>query len=112
LIACIGMTLVSYAGLGLSHTLYGALFYYGLTLVRGLHAPLLHHEEQRLLPSSDRAGFLSFRNFLFRGSYVVLGPLIGVCVEHYGQHPVLLACGALVVMAQVLSVRAVLAKDR
>jgi hypothetical protein len=101
----VALNAVAYAALGLSHSLYGAFFYYGLTFVRGLQAPLLHHEEQRLVPSSDRAGFLSFRNFLFRGSYVVLGPLIGVAVERYGQHPVLLACGAGILLALIAGVR-------
>ncbi|HEX6244306.1 MAG TPA: MFS transporter [Polyangiales bacterium] len=104
--ACIALVAFSYAGLGVSHAMYGAFFYYGLTLVRGIHAPLLHHEEQRLVPSSDRAGFLSFRNFLFRGCYVLLGPLVGVAVERYGQHPVLLGCGLLVVLSLIGTTRA------
>jgi predicted MFS family arabinose efflux permease len=110
LTGCIALVALSYAGLGLSHALYGAFFYYGLTLVRGIHAPLLHHEEQRLVPSSDRAGFLSFRNFLFRGSYVLLGPIIGLSVERYGQHPVLLGCGALVVLGLIWTTRLLLAQ--
>jgi MFS family permease len=110
LTGCIALAALSYAGLGLSHGLYGALFYFGLTLARGIHAPLLHHEEQRLVPSSDRAGFLSFRNFLFRGSYVLLGPAIGVAVERYGQHPVLLGCGVLVVLALIATTRALFSR--
>jgi hypothetical protein len=107
---CVALNAVAYAALGLSHGLYAAFFYYGLTLVRGLQAPLLHHEEQRLVPSSDRAGFLSFRNFLFRGSYVVLGPVIGWAVERYGQHPVLLACGAGTLLALIAGLRALAAR--
>lgn len=94
LLASVGLIALGYAGLGLSHAALGALFYYSLTFMRGLHGPLLHHHEQRLIPDSDRAGFLSFRSFLFRGAFVVLGPSIGVAVDHFGQRPVLLVAGA------------------
>ncbi|HVZ35068.1 MAG TPA: MFS transporter [Polyangiaceae bacterium] len=108
----VAIAAAGYAGLGLGHGVYAAFFYYLLTFVRGLHAPLLHHEEQRLVPSSDRAGFLSFRNFLFRGCYVLLGPWIGAAVERYGQRAVLLGCGACVVLALIAATRAIAAQTR
>lgn len=94
LIASVALIAVGYLGLGASHAVSGALFYYCLTFMRGLHGPLLHHHEQRLIPDSDRAGFLSFRSFLFRGALVVIGPVVGVAVDQVGQRPVLLVAGA------------------
>jgi MFS family permease len=80
--------------------------YFALTLARGFHAPELHHREQRELPSADRAALLSFRNFLFRGSYVVLGPLIGLGVDAFGMVPTLRAIALFVLVPLALSVRA------
>lgn len=94
LLAAVALVSVGYLGLGLSHSSWGALFYLSLTFMRGLHAPQLHHREQRLIPDSDRAGFLSFRSFLFRGAFVAIGPLVGVAVDRFGQRPVLLVAGA------------------
>ena len=106
LFVCVALALAGYALLAFAPGLLSPFGYYLLTLVRGLHAPPLHHIEQRAVPSGDRAGFLSFRNFLFRGSYVFLGPIIGFGVDHYGMQPTLVATGAFV--ACLLSVSVVL----
>lgn len=93
--SCVGLIALGYLGLGLAQAAWGVAFYFLLTFVRGLHLPLLHHGEQRLAPADDRAGAVSLRSFLFRGSFVLLGPLIGVAVDQHGQRPVLLVCGGL-----------------
>ncbi len=92
---CAGLIAVGYAGLGLTHALWGVTFYYALTTMRGLFLPPLGHEEQRLIPSADRAGFLSLRSLSFRSIFLVLGPLCGLAIDRYGQHAVLLILGAL-----------------
>lgn len=112
MLLCIALTWFGYVGLAASHALYGVLFYFALTFMRGLQMPLLHHEEQRLIPSGDRAGFVSFRSFLFRGSFVVLGPVVGRAVEAFGQRPVLLVTGtSLVALALLVWLRMPSATD-
>ncbi|NVB42307.1 MFS transporter [Pseudenhygromyxa sp. WMMC2535] len=88
---CTALICAGYLGLGLSHALWGFVCYYLLTLMRGLHGPVLGHREQQLVPSRDRAGFLSLRSMLFRLSFLVVGPAVGVAVDARGQHPVMLA---------------------
>lgn len=94
LLLCLGLVAAGYAGLGLTYAAFGFVFYFCLTIMRGLFGPLLLHQEQRLIPSSDRAGFLSLRSLLFRVSFFAIGPAVGAAVDAHGMHPVLLALGA------------------
>ena len=90
LIVCALLGVGGYLGLGLSHALLGFAFYYALTLMRGLFNPVLLHSEQRLIPSSDRAGFRSLRSLFFRAIFLVIAPLIGLAIDTRGQRPVML----------------------
>jgi MFS family permease len=99
LLFCILLIAAGYAGMGLVHTAWGVGFYFLLTFMRGLNGPTLHHEEQRRIPSSDRAGFVSMRSLIFRCFFLVLGPLVGLNMDRFGQHPVLLVVGAGLVIA-------------
>jgi len=105
MLLCILLIAVGYGGLGLSHVALGVGFYFVLTIMRGLHAPALHHEEQRRIPSSDRAGFGSLRSLIFRSSFLLISPAIGYSIDRYGQHPVLLVIGASLVILALLGVR-------
>jgi predicted MFS family arabinose efflux permease len=93
----IALAALGYAGLGLAEGLFGTAFYFAITLMRGLNSPPLHHEEQRLIPSRDRAGLLSLRSLGFRGGFAVLGPLVGLGADRFGIRAALLAAGALLV---------------
>jgi MFS family permease len=84
------LIVVAYLGLGLSHGLWGFCFYYLLTIMRGLQHPAMSHREQRLVPSRDRAGFLSLRSMVFRIGFLAVGPAVGWAVDRHGQHPVML----------------------
>ncbi len=99
ILLCIVLILIAYAGMGLTHAVWGVGFYFVLTIMRGLFGPALHHEEQRRLPSSDRAGFVSLRSLAFRCSFLVLGPLVGASIDRWGQHPVLLVLGVCLALA-------------
>ena len=44
--------------------------------------------------SSDRAGFLSLRSLAFRGTFFIVGPLVGAVIDRYGTHALLQAAGA------------------
>jgi len=81
-----GAIAVGYAGLGLSHALFGFAFYYLQTWARGVAMIPLHHQEQLLTPSEDRATVVSIRALLLRLSVAAVIPAIGQCVDRFGQH--------------------------
>ncbi len=76
-----------YLGLGLTGSIWGFLFYYLLTSMRGLRGPMLLNHTQRLIPSSNRAGILSLQSFCFRLVFVCTGPLLGMLADEAGIRP-------------------------
>lgn len=80
----IGLIAAGYAGLGLVGGLWGFLFYYLLTSMRGLRGPLLLSHAQQQSPSANRAGILSLQSLCFRLCFVLTGPLIGVLADTVG----------------------------
>ena len=103
MVLCIALIAIGYAGMGLLHSLWGVAFYLVLTTMRGLFSPPLSHEEQRLIPSGERAGFLSLRSLVFRLSFLIVGPTIGVAMDQHGQHPVLLVVGAILLAVVIFA---------
>lgn len=93
LLACIALMALGYAGLALTYAMFGFAWYFCLTTMRGVFGPVLSHQENRLIPSSDRAGFISLRSLMFRLVFLALGPAVGVAVDAHGQHGVILALG-------------------
>lgn len=95
-LALLGIPLVAigYFGLASVTAWWGFVFYFFLTAIRGLIGPALNHREQRLLPSADRAGFLSLRSLLFRLSFFVLGPAVGAWIDRAGFHEAIGGTGA------------------
>jgi MFS family permease len=112
-LVAIAATLIAtgYVGLGLTHAWWGFAFYFCLSLARGVVGPALGHEEQRVIPSSDRASLLSLKALVFRGSFVAIGPAVGLAIDARGEHVVLLVTGA-VVFAVSLAGIAWLARTR
>lgn len=102
---CIGLVALGYAGMGMTHTVWGVGFYFVLTVMRGLNGPVLHHAEHRRIPSSDRAGFVSLRSLTFRSCFLVLGPVVGAAMDRWGQHPVLLVVGFGLTAAAIYGLR-------
>ncbi len=102
LLLCIALAACGYVGLGVTTAWWGFVFYFFITLMRGLNASILNHEEQRLIPSSDRAAFISARNFAFRSAFVVIAPVVGIYLDRAGEHAVLLASGAIVIAVGLL----------
>ena len=84
LLLFVGLIGVGYSGLGLIGGLWGFLFYYLLTLMRGLRGPLLLNHIQQLSPSANRAGILSLQSLCFRLGFVATGPLIGRLADQVG----------------------------
>jgi len=100
---CVVLVAVGYLGLALSTGLFGFAFYFALTSMRGLFGPVLSHEEQRLIPSSDRAGFVSLRSLLFRATFLPVAIYVGTRVDAGGQRPVLLVLAVAMTAAGLLS---------
>ncbi len=97
LLLCIALAAFGYMGLGVTTAWWGFAFYFLITLMRGLNGPILNHEEQRLIPSSDRAAFISARSFAFRVVFVLIAPLVGMSLDRAGEHIVLLWAGPVVI---------------
>jgi MFS family permease len=97
------LIIIGYLGLGLIGGLWGFLFYYLLTSMRGLRGPMLLNHAQQQIPSANRAGILSLQSLVFRFSFVCTGPLIGMLADKIGvqQTFLLLAAAFLVVLPPV-----------
>ena len=89
----LGLIALGLVGMGLNHALWGFVFYFAICLGRGLNGPILNHLQQRLIPSRDRASLLSINSMLFRFSFFLLGPVLGMGVDRFGEHSVLLLAG-------------------
>ena len=75
---------LGYFGLGATGALWGFLFYYLLTIMRGLRGPMMLSHAHREIPSSRRAGILSLQSFTFRLLFVITGPVIGMLADAHG----------------------------
>jgi len=73
-----------YLGLGFSAGIWGFLFYYLLTIMRGMRGPFLLHVAQAEIPSANRAGMLSLQSLCFRLLFAVTGPLVGMYADACG----------------------------
>lgn len=94
LLVFVGLSVLGYLGLGLIGGVWGFLFYYLLTSMRGLRGPMLLNHAQQQIPSANRAGILSLQSLLFRLSFVCTGPLIGMFADNYGVQYSFLLLGA------------------
>jgi len=86
-----GMTLLlaalvwgGYLGLGLAAGVWGFLFYYLLTAMRGMRGPFLLHVAQAEIPSGTRAGMLSLQSLCFRLLFALTGPFVGRYADAHG----------------------------
>lgn len=87
------LIIAGYLGLGLVGGLWGFLFYYLLTSMRGLRGPMFLNHVQQEIPSANRAGILSLQSLAFRLSFVCTGPVVGMLADRVGvQRTFLLLC--------------------
>lgn len=73
-----------YLGLALTHAVWGFLFYYLLTTMRGLQGPLLKAHIQRHSQSSNRASIMSLKSLTFRFFFICTGPAAGLAADRLG----------------------------
>lgn len=78
------LIVVAYFGLGVIGGLWGFLFYYLLTSMRGLRGPMMLNLTQKECPSANRAGILSLQSLCFRLLFVCTGPLVGMLADRAG----------------------------
>jgi len=82
-----------YLGMGLSGGVWGFLFYYLLTAMRGLQGPHLRHHLQQESRPGTRASILSLKAFLFRLFFFLTGPAAGHLADTMGLRPTFLLLG-------------------
>jgi hypothetical protein len=92
--ACAAAIAIGYGGMAASDAQWAWVFVFALCFTRGAQQPILHHEEQQLIPSSDRAALSSIKSLLFRGSFVIVGPLVGSMIDAQGMRFTLSVAGA------------------
>lgn len=78
------LIVVGYLGLGIVGGVWGFLFYYLLTSMRGLRGPMMLTLTQKECPSANRAGILSLQSLCFRLLFVCTGPLVGMLADKGG----------------------------
>lgn len=75
---------VGYFGLGVIGGVWGFLFYYLLTSMRGLRGPMMLNHTQTESPSAKRAGILSLQSLSFRLFFACTGPFVGKLADRVG----------------------------
>jgi len=104
LAACVVALAVGYGGMAaFTYAAWGWVFFFALCFTRGAQNPILHHEEQELIPSSDRAALLSIKSLLFRGGFVIVGPVVGHAIDAHGIRIVMAVAGGLFVICAALA---------
>ena len=85
LLLCCLLVPVGYAGLSLVQAAWSIVFYLCFMTIRGLQGPILATVMQHDAPPEDRASVLSIATLMFRLSFVIAGPPIGVLVDRAGM---------------------------
>lgn len=80
----VGLVAAGYFGLGTTAGVWGFLFYYLLTCMRGLRGPMMLTHTQRESTSANRAATLSLQSVSFRLLFVCTGPLVGKLADGVG----------------------------
>ena len=85
LVGCAALVPLGYVGLAATTSAWGLVFYLCFMTIRGLQAPLLMRIMQENAPAGDRASVLSLSALLFRLSFVIVGPAVGVLADWAGM---------------------------
>jgi MFS family permease len=101
LLGCCLLVPLGYAGLSASASAWGVAFYLAFMTLRGLQGPILARVMQELAPPDDRASVLSLAALLFRLSFVIVGPPIGVLVDRAGMNAALALLGVAFTIASL-----------
>jgi MFS family permease len=102
------LVLTAYFGLGLTTAVGGFLFYYLLTLMRGMQGPILRNMLQAGSTRHNRASILSLHSLTFRTAFVLTGPLVGLSADVLGLQQTFLVIAGVYMVALPVMTRAFL----
>lgn len=94
LVISAALPVAGYLGLAYGAALGGVLFGVTFFAARGVAFVVLRHAFNARLPGSFRATANSLASFLFRGAFMVTGPLVGWVFDLWGMQFTLLLCAA------------------
>ncbi len=80
----LALIVAGYAGLAFSQLVWGIVFYFLLTIMRGIQGPLLRLALQKQSERHERASILSLKSLVFRLGFVITGPLVGMLADRAG----------------------------
>ena len=80
----LALIIAGYAGLAFSQMMWGFVFYFLLTIMRGIQGPFLRLALQKQSERHERASILSLKSLTFRLGFVITGPLIGLLADRAG----------------------------
>jgi MFS family permease len=109
LLGCMGiLPIVGYLGMAWGGGIVGIALSFAFFISRGLNQVILSDALNKRTPSSFRATANSMVSFMFRGIYIVTGPMIGFLISWQGMTVTLTVLGGLVAVVCVLSLRPLL----
>lgn len=85
------LPIAGYLGMSVGGGLVGILFSFAFFVSRGINSVILADALNRRIPSSYRATANSMTSFVFRGIYIVTGPIIGFSAETFGLEATMMA---------------------
>lgn len=102
LIAMAVLPVIGYLGMaGLGGAL-GIVLSFAFFMSRGLNQVIMSDALNRRTPSSFRATANSMVSFMFRGIYIVTGPLVGLLISWQGMNVTLAVLGGIVILVSLL----------
>jgi len=81
---CLLLTAAGYLGLTLTKASWGFAWYLLLTLMRGLHGPLVRLQLQQHSDRRERASIFSIKSLLFRLGFITAAPMVGALADRAG----------------------------
>lgn len=91
------LPILGYFGMAVSGGLLGIALSFAFFLSRGLNQVILSDALNRRTPSEFRATANSIVSFMFRGVYIVTGPMVGLVIDIWGMSTALVVLGFAVV---------------
>ena len=90
------LPIVGYMGMAGFGGAVGIFLSFSFFVSRGLNQVILSDALNKRVPSKFRATANSITSFMFRGIYIVTGPIVGLLIESFGMHTTLAVLGGVV----------------
>jgi MFS family permease len=101
------LPIVAFIGMGVVRSTYGLLFMLLISFCRGLNSVVIQQEINHFVPSEIRASTNSFCSLGMRGSFVMIGPIIGGMIDHKGIPYALILIGLCFIVPFLISLAGV-----